>query len=58
MIRKRRSLLSLDPVKDGKDQSSDAFGHSINDGVPFHPRSPMGSSPPTGRGLPGKELLF
>jgi len=33
MIRKRRSLLSLDPVKNGKKQSGSTFGYRIDDGV-------------------------
>jgi hypothetical protein len=41
MIRKRRSLLSLDPVEKGKKQPGGTFGYRIDDGVSFHPRSPM-----------------
>jgi hypothetical protein len=34
VIRKRHSPLRLDPVKNGKSQLGDAFGHRIDDGIP------------------------
>jgi hypothetical protein len=36
MIRKRRSLLSLDPVKKGKKTLSHLFSCDVDKGIPFH----------------------
>jgi len=56
MIRKRRSLLSLDPIKNGKKQSGGTFGYRIDDRVSSlhsRPATLNPSNPPLTKGGKG-----